>query len=126
MPGTRILQHTTLSQSSGDWSAITQIAIYCAIAIVLIIAGAIIAFWIRRRAMGEDSSPTSSATPFTLQDLRDMRASGDLDEDQYHTLRDQLIGSVKPASNPIADARKQRAAEPPEQSPQPPPTDPTH
>jgi hypothetical protein len=54
--------------------------------------------WTRsRRWLLENDRPASGGA-FSLQELRDMRSRGDLSEEEFETLRQQLVGGYKDMS----------------------------
>lgn len=65
------------------------------LALLAIIGG--VAIWLLRRAMRRDSSAEGG---FTLQELRDMRASGALSEDEFNRARDAVIGRLAAPGGP--------------------------
>ncbi len=55
-------------------------------------AAILVIAWVRRRSTrGADTSPQN----FTLSDLRQMRESGQIDDEQFQKLRDAIIGVSK-------------------------------
>jgi len=64
---------------------------------VVVVVGAI-AIWLIRRTMGTDTA--SGAGGFTLQDLRDMHASGRISDDEFQRARDSLIGRLSEPPDP--------------------------
>lgn len=63
----------------------------------LIIAGGVLIMILRRRLHEADSSPSQG---FTLHDLRQLHASGELTDEEYERAKAQMIGSVKAAAKP--------------------------
>jgi len=61
-----------------------------ALAVVVVVGG--IAIWLIRRTMRTDTA--SGGGGFTLQELRDMRASGRISDDEFQRARDSLIGRL--------------------------------
>ncbi len=61
---------------------------------VVVIGGA--GIWAVRRSLNKQSA--DGASGFTLQDLRDMKASGQLDELQFERARDAMIGRLSEPS----------------------------
>ncbi len=63
----------------------------------IVIAGAIIAFLVRRSMRKEDTSSDG----FTLQDLRDLRAAGELTDQEFERAKVMMIGRLTaPKSTP--------------------------
>ena len=54
--------------------------------------------WVVRRLVRRESDGASSG--FTLQDLRDMNASGQLSDDEFNRARDSMIGRLSEPSAP--------------------------
>lgn len=71
---------TNITVSTGAWIAV---------AIVLALAGGFVVTWIRRWA--RNCEPVAT---FTLQDLRDMRAEGQISKDEFELLRRRIIRSA--------------------------------
>jgi len=65
-------------------------------AIVTIVALSALVMSLRRRFLNTNSA--GSAQVFTLQDLRDMHARGDLTDDEYERMRTRLIDSLRSAA----------------------------
>lgn len=83
----------TLAQGNGD--ALGPVVILALVTILLIAVGSAVVL-LSRRWM-RDSDPPDTATPFTLQDLREMRARGDIDETEYTAMRTMILGRHDPA-----------------------------
>ena len=62
--------------------------------VLIAILGAAILFmvWVRRRTAGPADGGRQN---FTLSELRTMRESGQIDEEQFQKLRDAIIGASK-------------------------------
>lgn len=69
------------------------------------LSGGLIFLWRRfkRWTMAADESEEDGA--FTLQDLREMKARGDITEDEYERLRAGILSAVRGASTPREDKR---------------------
>ncbi|MHC5001940.1 MAG: hypothetical protein ACYTJ0_02355 [Planctomycetota bacterium] len=65
--------------------------------LVLLVIGAFVIAWLRRVAHG--GSDDGSATGFTLQDLRDMHAAGQLTNEEFQRARDEMIGRLRPTGD---------------------------
>lgn len=72
-------------------SLFNEVVPWLAALAVVVVVGAI-AIWLIRRTMGTDTA--SGAGGFTLQDLRDMHASGRISDDEFQRARDSLIGRL--------------------------------
>lgn len=67
-----------------------------ALLVVIVIGGA--GIWGVRRLLKKDSS--GGAGGFTLQDLRDMLAAGELSDEEFKRARDSIIGRLSEPSGP--------------------------
>lgn len=65
--------------------------------IALVIGLFVVVWWTRRRAAGADGAGggASPAQPFSLSDLRTMRESGQITDEQYEKLRAAAIGAAR-------------------------------
>jgi hypothetical protein len=61
--------------------------------IALLVALFVAVWWARKRAVGSGQSGTG--TSFTLSDLRKMREGGQINQEQYEKLREQVIGAIR-------------------------------
>lgn len=87
---------------------IFSIIIATAVMLVLVVVGFIAAIAIRRHYHDSDSG-SMMGPAFTLQDLRRMRRKGEITEEQYEKLREQIIGALAPREAPPP---REEAAEP--------------
>jgi uncharacterized membrane protein len=67
------------------------------LAAIAIFLGLIVARGLRNRY-----SDSGATTAFTLQDLRELRASGQISDREYETMRAAIVGSVRRAADPPA------------------------
>ncbi len=81
-------------------SAITSIAVWVGIAVVLVLVGGLAVRRLRNWVRRDDS-----AGALTMQDLRDMRDRGQITPEEYEVMRQKLIArySDSPAPAPHAD-----------------------
>jgi uncharacterized membrane protein len=77
-----------LAQASGG---VLRIWFWGAVLITLAVGALFVMLAIKRRFI--DSGDGRSST-WTLQDLRELHAAGQLSDEEYRTLREQVIGSV--------------------------------
>ena len=80
------------SNSSAAGGLFSDVAPWLAALVGLVVVGFLLMAWIRR-TVNDPSSPAQQA--FTLQDLRDMRDSGELSEEEFERARAGMIGSLK-------------------------------
>lgn len=64
--------------------------------LVLLVVGGYVAVRVVRRRLGS----TEQLDTFTLQDLRELRAQGQLSDAEYERLRVMLIGQTRNSSGP--------------------------
>ncbi|MCB9852739.1 MAG: SHOCT domain-containing protein [Phycisphaerales bacterium] len=76
-------------------SDVGDVVFWCAIIIVALLAMWIVGVWIRKKYLG-DSGPSRPESALTLQQLRDMRRDGQITEDEFQTLKSQMIAQFKP------------------------------
>ena len=71
-----------------------QLALWGALALVLLVALWVAWIWLRKWYFG-GAANNSREGLWTLQDLRQMRERGEITEDEYQTLRQQTIGAYQ-------------------------------
>lgn len=59
--------------------------------VLIILVGGGIALWLKRRYQGGDSGGGGG---FTLADLRDMRARGEISEEEFERARGRMVGGL--------------------------------
>jgi uncharacterized membrane protein len=77
-----------LAQASGG---VLRIWLWGAVLIALAVGALFVMLAIKRRFIGGGENKSST---WTLQDLRELHAAGQLSDEEYRTLRDQVVGSV--------------------------------
>jgi len=93
------------------------VVLWGAVMIVIILVGGLVVFQLRKRLL--ESEGGGNDDPFGLQELRDLKKSGQISEQEYQTLRAKVIDQVKgalsednaadePAAPPKASARPRR------------------
>ena len=80
------------SMSSDD---VTQIILWCTVLILAIVV-LFLGVWYYRRRWIETSAGSSDQTPWTLDDLRNMKEAGQLSEEEYQALRASMIAAFRP------------------------------
>ena len=88
-----LLQFATASRSSNLWDVLPWLGV---LMIVAIVGGVIIL--IARRMASESSE--SAAVGFTLHDLRQLHAAGELSDEEFARARDSMIGRVRANASP--------------------------
>ncbi len=63
--------------------------------VVIVLIGAAVLYYVRR-SMSADQSASAG---FTLQDLRDLHASGQLSLEEFEQARDAMIGRLNPSKD---------------------------
>jgi hypothetical protein len=71
-----------------DPGRLAELAAWAMVALVAALALAIVAFWVRRRYRSDTGQ---AGLPWTLQELQDMRARGDLTDQEYRALRTTVV-----------------------------------
>lgn len=72
-------------------SGVTRIWIWGAVLIVAAVGAFFAIMAIRRRFV---DGGESKSMPWTLQELKDLHAAGEISDEEYRALREQVIGSV--------------------------------
>ncbi len=75
-----------------------------------IIAFAIVGFLVARRVRSWSREADQAPAQFTLQDLRQMRDSGQISDMEYELMRAQVIGAVRGRPQPSPPANPPPAA----------------
>lgn len=78
--------------------------LWFAVLLGLVTAGGLALYWIRRKT---HQTTTDSLVPFSLDDLRHLRESGHVTEEEYESLRQSVIRMVRetPAPGAAGNAR---------------------
>ena len=79
---------------------ILPVAIWVGIAVLLSFAALLVIRWVRAWAQAD-----SETEVFTLQDLRDMRARGDITETEFQTMRAEILSTYSPSRAGAAGGR---------------------
>ena len=83
---------TNLLASMPGSRLFSDILPWLVVLVVIVLVGAAVLFYVRR-SMSSDSSASAG---FTLQDLRDLHASGQISLEEFERARDAMIGRLKP------------------------------
>lgn len=73
-------------------NALPRVFIAALALIVVVIAGFVLASWVRNRLTSNENAPTVG---FTLSDLRKLHESGQMTDAEYERARDQIIAVTK-------------------------------
>ena len=79
----------------------SRIIVACVLLIVAIIILSLGILWYRRRCL--NTSETTSATPWTLEDMRALYERGDITEAEYRAMRESMIASLKAGKTPDSE-----------------------
>lgn len=85
------------------FGAAVWVAVLAAVALAVVF---FISRWMRSRMFASKASD-----PFTLQDLRELRAAGQITETEYESMRSSLLGRHAGGDGAGADGEDSRAAE---------------
>ncbi|MCA9290036.1 MAG: SHOCT domain-containing protein [Phycisphaerales bacterium] len=77
---------------------IGDILVWAGALVAIVIVGGIVIFQLRQYLRSEGSTSTPG---FTLQNLRDLHAAGELTDDEYETARTALIAALRPPPKPV-------------------------
>jgi uncharacterized membrane protein len=72
--------------------ALGEILPWLIVLVVVVIVGGMLIYFVRKWMAGDASAP---AEGFTLQDLRDLHARGELTDEEFQNARAAMIGRVK-------------------------------
>lgn len=98
-----VLGLAALPSSDQSGKLFGEILPWLLVLIGVVIAGGVLIMFIRRRLQDDLAS---SSPGFTLQDLRNLHARGELTNDEFERAKTQMIGNLKSAAKakPGADA----------------------
>ena len=87
-----------LAQASSDKSSrlLGEIMPWLILLVGVVLAGAVLIYFIRR-SLKEGAKPSEG---FTLQDLRDMHAAGELTDEEFERAKAMMIGRLRGVSGP--------------------------
>ncbi len=83
-------------------ASIGSAALWIALLLLAVIAGAVALFFIRKQLLGED--PATESGGLTLQDLREMHQRGDITAEELEALKKIVPGAASsptPGRNPL-------------------------
>jgi hypothetical protein len=96
-----VLGLAVLPSSDQSGKLFGEILPWLLVLIGVVMAGGVLIMFIRRRL--QDSS-SSSSPGFTLQDLRNLHARGELTDDEFERAKTQMIGNLKSTTKPKPEA----------------------
>jgi hypothetical protein len=71
------------------------IFVACGSLMVIVVAGAGLVMWLRKRLRSDD--PGDDSAGFTLGDLRELQRSGHITEEEFRKARDQVVAATQRA-----------------------------
>lgn len=80
--------------SGGGATSVQSVALWSAALMGGLVVGALALFAIRRRLLG--GSGGSEGAPFTLHDLRQLRARGEMTEEEFEAAKAAMLGQAPP------------------------------
>ncbi|MFW5653234.1 MAG: SHOCT domain-containing protein [Planctomycetota bacterium] len=96
------LSSLTLSTTnSATRSSLGDVIITLGVLLALLLIGVAVSVIVRRRMLSDD---TGDSVGFTLQELREMKASGKISDEEYEAARAAMIGRVKAEPRPADEA----------------------
>ena len=101
----------TIAQSSSAEGLLGDLLPWLGLLVVVVLVGGGIALGLRRRLLGGSEG---SSVGFTLSDLRDRRARGEISEEEYERAHARMVRSVRAtAESDSPDPRRPAGAVPP-------------
>ncbi|HPF41266.1 MAG TPA: SHOCT domain-containing protein [Phycisphaerae bacterium] len=91
-----------LAKLGAQNSDVGDVIFWCVIFIVAIVVIVAVGMVLRRRLVG-DTDIASADSALTLQQLRDLRNSGQISEAEFQTLKSQIIAQFKPTNSDVSD-----------------------
>ena len=91
-PGSRWFASSVLAAGPASGTGFSDVAIWLAVLGLLVIVGGVVLLHLRRRMGRDESAPP---TGFTLHDLREMHARGELTDEEFQRARTALLAGVR-------------------------------
>lgn len=77
----------------GDAGAIWQMLLYAGLLVVVLVIGALVVRAVRGILLDSDSDRLR--TPWTLEGLRDLRAAGQITDDEFDRMKKTILGAAR-------------------------------
>jgi hypothetical protein len=78
----------------------------CVLMVGVVVAGAFLVLWLRRRTFGSQASGPVPAGGFTLGDLRQLYKSGQLSEEEFNRAKEKIVLAAQRAAEREAAEKK--------------------
>jgi hypothetical protein len=75
-----------------------RIVAACASVIVIVVIGAAVVMWLRKRMRNSDTSLDPGGAGFTLGDLRQLHKSGKMTDEEFAKARDKVVAAAQKAA----------------------------
>ncbi|MGD0767907.1 MAG: hypothetical protein ABSB42_06890 [Tepidisphaeraceae bacterium] len=92
------------------------IAFACLSLLIIVVAGAYVVMWLRRRYWGPDDGEVPNLG-FTLGDLRELNRSGQISDEEFKRAKEMILAAHQRALQRNAAAAKSNVSKPPPQGP---------
>ena len=74
-----------------------KLFVWCLILVGLVVVGAVLALWVKRRMQHQDTGP---AIGFSLADLRELHRTGQISDQEFERARGKMAASLKKQEPP--------------------------
>jgi uncharacterized membrane protein len=88
----------------------------CVLLAVIVLAGAYVAMWLRRRYWAEDDGKAPNVG-FTLDDLRELNRSGQISDEEFARAKEKVLQAHRGAAGGNATVANAPVDKPPSQGP---------
>ena len=82
-----------LLAQDGQGDPFLEIAPWLAALVVLVIIGAVVITWLRRRLYPRDRDASGNRSGFTLHELRELHRNGELSDEEFEHARSAMLAS---------------------------------
>jgi uncharacterized membrane protein len=95
-----VIIHTLILSAAGrdPGRAFGEMLPWLLLLVGVVIVGGVLIYYVRKWMAGDSTTP---AEGFTLQDLRDLHARGELTDEEYQNARTAMIGRVKSTAQSV-------------------------